>query len=67
LLVGDEAEDLVLIDISGDKAKLNPLCYHGTSWYGQTTHCHPTFSWDSGKILFASERENSGHLYCVDV
>jgi len=67
LLVGDEVEDLVLIDISGDKAKLSVLCHHGTSWYGQKTHCHPTFSWGSRKILYASEINDCGHIYCVDV
>jgi len=67
LLVGDDVEDLVLVDISGDKAKLSVLCHHGTSWYGQKTHCHPTFSWDSSKILYASDINDCCHVYCVDV
>lgn len=31
LLVGDEIEDLVLIDMSGEKATIKTLCSHHTS------------------------------------
>ncbi len=67
LLVGDEVDNLVLIDISGKEAKLSNLCWHGTSWDGQLTHCHPTWSWSNDKILFASEREKRCNLYMVEM
>ncbi|MEH7331685.1 oligogalacturonate lyase family protein [Neobacillus drentensis] len=67
LLVGDDVEDLVLIDISGKTASIQTLCSHHTSWNNQQTHCHPTFSWNNEKILFASDREGVCNLYLVDV
>jgi len=66
LLVGDDVDDLVLIDISGDKAELETLCYHGTSWHTQTAHCHPTWSWDGSRILYASDRGGRVNLYLVE-
>lgn len=66
-LVGDEVEDLVLIDIRGDQPKLRPLCTHRTSWYTQQTHCHPTFSWDGNQVLFTSDRDGKCHLYSIRV
>ena len=67
LLVADAVEDLVLIDISGDKAELKTLCEHNTSWRYQEVHCHPTWSWSNDKILFASDCEREGYpqLYMV--
>jgi oligogalacturonide lyase len=56
VLVGDDADDLVLIDVSGEWAKIEILCYHGTLWHTQTAHCHPTWSWDGSRILYASDR-----------
>ncbi|MEO2076808.1 MAG: oligogalacturonate lyase family protein [Bacillus sp. (in: firmicutes)] len=67
LLVGDEVEDLVLIDISGEKANIETLCTHKTSWNTQQTHCHPTFSWDNTKILFTSDRDGVCNLYLVEL
>lgn len=67
LLVGDEVEDLVLIDISGEKAMIKTLCSHHTSWNTQQTHCHPTFSWNNEKILFTSDREGSCNLYLIEL
>lgn len=66
VLVGDEVDDLVLIDIKDDKPKLQTLCTHNTSWYTQRTHCHPTFSWGGDKILFASDRDGNCNLYIVN-
>jgi oligogalacturonide lyase len=66
ILVGDDVDELVLIDISGDEAKLEPLCSHGTSWHTQTSHCHPTWSWDGSRILYASDRGGNVNLYMVD-
>ena len=65
LLVGDEVEDLVLIHLDGGQARIETLCTHQTSWYTQQTHCHPTFSWDSKKILFTSDRDGTCQLYLV--
>ena len=66
LLVGDMATDIVLIDISGEQARSRNLCRHDTSWRTQTSHCHPTFSWNGDKILFASDRGQKLNLYLVD-
>lgn len=65
LLVGDDVDDLVLIDISGQEARLETLCYHGTSWHTQTAHCHPTWSWDGRRILYASDSGGRIQLYMV--
>lgn len=65
VLVGDDIDDLVLIDISGQEAKLQVLCHHATSWHTQTAHCHPTWSWDGRQILYASDRDGSVNLYLV--
>jgi oligogalacturonide lyase len=66
ILVGDDVDDLVLIDISGDEAKLEVLCNHGTSWRTQTSHCHPTWSWDGTRILYASDRGGRVNLYSIE-
>ncbi len=64
-LVGDDVDDIVLIDISGSEARLTVLCSHGTSWHTQTAHCHPTWSWDGRRILYASDRGGRIQLYIV--
>ncbi|NJM07483.1 hypothetical protein HC891_16835 [Candidatus Gracilibacteria bacterium] len=66
LLVGDDVDEIVLIDIGGDAAQTTTLCMHGTSWHGQETHCHPTWSWDGGRILFASDRSGEVQLYLIE-
>ncbi len=65
LLVGDDVDDLVLIDISGEKATLETLCSHKTSWHTQSSHCHPTWSWDGRQILYASDDGGKINLYLV--
>lgn len=67
LLVGDEVENLVLIDCAGDAPRISPLCAHHTSWNGQHTHCHPTFSWDGKRVLFVSDASGVSQLYMVEV
>ncbi len=67
LLVGDDVDDLVLIDITGKEAKLQLLCQHKTSWHTQSAHCHPTWSWDGKKILYASDFGGKVNLYLVEV
>jgi oligogalacturonide lyase len=64
-LVGDDVDDLVLIDISGSEAALEVLCNHGTSWHTQTSHCHPTWGWDGRRILYASDRGGRVNLYLI--
>jgi len=66
LLVGDDVDDLVLIDISGEKAALEVLCKHKTSWHTQSSHCHPTWSWDGRRILYASDYGGKVNLYLVE-
>ncbi len=65
LLVGDDVDDLVLIDIAGKEAKLQVLCNHKTSWHTQSSHCHPTWSWDGKQILYASDHGGHVNLYLV--
>ncbi len=67
VLVGDDVDQLVLIDISGEKATLRPLCSHGTSWHTQSSHCHPTWSWDGSRILWASDQGGKVNLYMTHV
>ena len=66
ILVGDDVDDLVLIDISGQEAGLEVLCNHRTSWHTQTSHCHPTWSWDGSRILYASDTGGRVNLYIVE-
>jgi oligogalacturonide lyase len=66
-LVGDTAEDLVLIDIGQDRPQIQTLCTHKTSWLTPQTHCHPTFGWNNRKILFESDREGRQNLYLLDL
>ena len=66
VLVGDDVDDLVLIDISGEQASLEVLCNHKTSWHTQNAHCHPTWSWDGSRILYASDYGGKINLYLID-
>lgn len=66
-LVGDSVDEILLIDIAGEVARATPLCTHGTSWQSQETHCHPTWSWDGGRVLFASDRSGQVQLYLLEV
>ena len=65
VLVGDEDDDLVLVDISGTQPSLQVLCNHKTSWHTQSSHCHPTWSWDGSRILYASDTGGKVNLYLV--
>jgi oligogalacturonide lyase len=65
VLVGDDVDDLVLIDISGKEARLQVLCSHKTSWHTQSAHCHPTWSWDGSRILYASDYGGKVNLYLI--
>ncbi len=67
LLVGDDVDDLVLIDIGTDTPMPQTLCRHGTSWHTQTSHCHPTWSWDGRRILYASDKGGQINLYLLDM
>jgi oligogalacturonide lyase len=66
-LVGDDVDDLVLIDISDEEAKLEVLCNHKTSWHTQSSHCHPTWGWDGHRILYASDHSGRVNLYLVEL
>ena len=66
LLVGDDVDDLVLIDISTSQVSLKVLCNHKTSWYTQNAHCHPTWSWDGSRILYASDYGGKINLYLLE-
>ena len=66
VLVGDDVDDLVLIDISGEKATLEVLCNHKTSWHTQSSHCHPTWSWDGRQILYTSDFGGRNQMYLIE-
>ncbi|GHV81817.1 oligogalacturonate lyase [Spirochaetia bacterium] len=66
LLVGDDVEDLVLINIAKGPARLKTLCFHGTSWNGQSAHCHPCFDWEGRFILWLSDFGGKRNLYLID-
>lgn len=66
LLVGDDVDELLLIDISGEQATQQVLCGHGTSWHTQSSHCHPTWDWDGSRILYASDQGGRVQLYLLD-
>jgi oligogalacturonide lyase len=65
ILVGDDVDDLVLINITQEPATLEPLAHHKTSWHTQRSHCHPTWSWDGSRILYASDHGGKINLYMV--
>ena len=67
LLVGDAASHIMLIDISSKEAKAKELCTHNTSWRTQTSHCHPTFGWNSNKILYTSDTGGKLNIYLTEV
>lgn len=66
VLVGDDVDDLVLIDISGETATLEVLCNHKTSWHTQSSHCHPTWSWDGRQILYTSDFGGKNQMYLIE-
>lgn len=67
LLVADAVEDIMLINIAGEEPSIECLCTHNTSWRWQAVHCHPCWSWEDDKILYASDGEKEGYpqLYLV--
>lgn len=67
VLVGDDVDDLVLIDISGGQPQLQVLANHKTSWHTQSSHCHPTWSWDGSRILYASDFSGRVQLYLIEL
>ena len=71
LFVGDGVEDVVLIRPAQDgrgEAEIRTLASHHTTWKYQRSHCHPTFSWDGRKILYAADRDDMHcNLYMVEV
>ncbi len=67
VLVGDDLDDLVLIDISGEKATHQVLATHKTSWHTQSSHCHPTWDWDGSRILYASDFGGKVQLYLLEL
>ncbi len=67
VLVGDDVDDLVLIDISGEKAELSVLANHKTSWHTQSSHCHPTWDWKGERILYASDHGGRVQLYLIEL
>lgn len=66
ILVGDDVDELLLIDISGAEASHQVLCKHSTSWHTQSSHCHPTWDWDGSRILYASDEGGRVQLYLIE-
>ena len=69
LFVGDALEDIVLIKVTPDgEAKAKSLAVHNTTWRFQRSHCHPTFSWDGTKILYAADTDRwHDNIFLVDL
>lgn len=68
VFVGDAVEDLLLIhpEEKGDR-QLTVLARHNTTWKYHWTHCHPTFSWQDDKILYAAATDDShGNLFLIE-
>ncbi|MDR2542197.1 MAG: oligogalacturonate lyase family protein [Treponema sp.] len=66
ILVGDDVEELQLINISDGTARMQPLCFHGTSWAWSSSHCHPTFDWQDRYVLYTSDYGGKHNLYMID-
>lgn len=66
--VGDAVDDILLITIGEDGTPgLRVLANHNTTWLYQHSHCHPTFSWDGKKILYAADTdENHCNLFLIE-
>lgn len=69
LFVGDAVDDIVLIKPMEDgTAKMKTLATHNTTWHYQRSHCHPTFSWDGKKILYAADTDQwHDNIFLVEV
>ncbi len=70
LFVGDATEDIVLIkpDETGKNPKIHILANHNTTWHYQRSHCHPTFSADGKKVIYAADTDRwHDNVFMVDV
>ncbi len=70
LFAGDNVEDIVLIrpGEEGSEPEIQVLASHNTTWKYQRSHCHPTFSWDGKKLLYAADTDDTHcNLFLVDV
>lgn len=67
VLVGDDVDNLVLIDIATDTPSIQPICNHKTSWHTQSSHCHPTWDWEGKRILYASDDGGRVQLYLIEL
>lgn len=69
MFVGDAVEDIVLIQPEEDgSVKMQVLANHNTTWLYQRSHCHPTFSWNGKKILYAADTDQwHGNIFLADV
>ena len=68
LFVGDAVENLLLIRLEAVEAnKLTILARHNTTWKYHWAHCHPTFSWQGDKILYAASTDDDhGNLFLIE-
>lgn len=69
LFVGDAVEDIVIIKpLEDGTARVKTLARHNTTWHYQRSHCHPTFSWDGKKILYAADTDRwHDNIFLVEV
>lgn len=69
MFAGDAVDDILLIQPAEDEtAKMKILAHHNTTWHYQRSHCHPTFSWDGKKLLYAADTDEwHDNLFLVDV
>ncbi len=61
--VDDPRGMMSLVRHEGERAILQPLCRHDTSWVTQHSHPHPIFTPDGASVLFNSDREGQSNLY----
>ncbi len=66
MLVGDDVDNLVLVDLLSPRPQVQNLVHHGTSWHTQSAHCHPTWDWDTSRILYASDTGGKINIYLVE-
>lgn len=56
---------MCLVKHEGERAIMQPLCRHDTSWKSQHSHPHPVFTLDGTRVVFNSDREGNSNIYMV--
>ena len=69
MFVGDAIDDIILMkQKENGELVAKTIAVHNTTWKYQRSHCHPTFSWDGNKILYAADTDRwHGNLFLIDI